>query len=239
MKPMPEKTSLTARSMRGGRWRLRSRLRSRRDSPPSAPVLTASGKRPVKACETRLRFVPQARQKLAPSMFCAPHFGQYIARVSSQLKLRPTIYVTAPPTFRHYCNLIACSWPVAAGASIFDLLNVRCRAFPRCCVEHAAGRDRDVERSDAPAQGDAHECIATLAHQAAQALAFAAEQQRRGPRPIPVCVFHLRIGGRADCPPAALFQLFDEPHDVRHARHTHIFERARRSLRPRLSQTNC
>src|SRR5829696_5966287 len=103
-------------------------------------------------------------------------------------------------------------------------------------VKNYAGGDRDVERFDLPAQGDADEHVAALAHETPQPLALAAEQQGAGLRPVPVRVRGVGLGGGADGPDAAPLQLLQQPHDVGGARDGHVFERAGRGLRHRLGQ---
>jgi hypothetical protein len=76
MKATPMKRLRTARStVTSSPWRRRWRL-SRRE--PSSTTSTRSANCPDTACDTRLMFVPHARQNCALSVFSAAQLGQNI-----------------------------------------------------------------------------------------------------------------------------------------------------------------
>src|SRR5437660_6656527 len=58
-----------------------------------------AGRRLVIACEMTLRFSPQPRQNFGSSLFCMPHFGQYI---SNLISVRNNTHLNCKHVYRSY-----------------------------------------------------------------------------------------------------------------------------------------
>src|SRR3954453_13739061 len=73
-------------------------------------------------------------------------------------------------------------------------------SLPQGLIKHYARSDGDVKRFDVAPHGNADERVATLAHQAMQACAFAAKEKSGRLPPIPISVKQGRVRTRSDCP---------------------------------------
>src|SRR5918911_1764703 len=104
-------------------------------------------------------------------------------------------------------------------------------------VKDDACRDRDVERRDVAAKGNAYERIAALAYETVQPRAFAAEKERARRGPVPAGIGKRSIRARSHRPDASLFKLLYQAGEVRRAGHGDVLQSSGSRLRHRLGQT--
>src|ERR1043166_1989214 len=78
--------------------------------------------------------------------------------------------------------------------------------------------------------------VAVFSNEPVQSAAFAAQDERARPRPIPIAVFHLGVSTRANHPDISLLQGFDKTVQVSDFRDLNIFNGARGRFRNRVGQ---